>query len=158
MDGMGEENQQEFAAVEAGPSRLEPFLTGFAAELGAATAVDVESAFGDLLGAADRAALTGEYAEHMALCARDALAGGIWGWFDDDVAFFADWGFDLASIDVPVHVWQGIDDRFVPPAHGEWLAEHVAGARGHMLPEEGHLSLRVTRFGDVLDALLASGR
>ena len=59
----------------------------------------------------------------------DGLAPGIDGWLDDDLAFVKAWGFDVASIDVPVSIWQGGDDLMVPGAHGRWLAEHV-GRRG----------------------------
>jgi hypothetical protein len=42
----------------------------------------------------------------------------------------------------------------VPFAHGKWLAGHVPGARPHLLKGEGHLSLTVKSFGQVLDDLL----
>ena len=40
---------------------------------------------------------------------------------------------------------------------GGWLADHVAGAKAQLLPEEGHLSLTVGSYDRVLDDLLASG-
>ena len=64
----------------------------------------------------------------------------------------------LTSIRTPVHVWQGRHDRMVPYAHGQWLASHIPTAIPHLFDDEGHLSLAVTRFGDILDALVASGR
>lgn len=32
------------------------------------------------------------------------------GWFDDDLCFVRPWGFDVASIRVPVLVWHGEQD------------------------------------------------
>ena len=55
---------------------------------------------------------------------------------------------------MPVSVWQGREDRFVPITHGEWLAAHIPGARAHLRPEHGHLSLGVGAFGEILDDLL----
>ena len=100
--------------------------------------------------------LTGEFADYMAAVAHGALAEGVWGWLDDDVAFLGDWGFDLATVERPVTIWQGEQDRFVPPAHGEWLAGHVAGARRRVRADHGHLSLVADSYGEVLDDLIAS--
>ena len=44
---------------------------------------------------ADRAVLTGEFANHVAACLRTARSSGIAGWRDDDLAFVKDWGFSL---------------------------------------------------------------
>ena len=58
----------------------------------------------------------------------------------------------------PVTVWHGRDDRFVPFAHGEWLAANVAGARPQFPPEHGHLSIVIESYGQVLDDLMAEDR
>ena len=113
-------------------------------------------AFGDLVSAVDVAALTGDFAAYVAASFRQALANGIWGWLDDDLAFTRPWGFDLASINVPVVVWQGGQDRMVPFAHGQWLAAHLPSARAMLLPAEGHLSIAVDKFGEIIGELVAS--
>jgi pimeloyl-ACP methyl ester carboxylesterase len=71
------------------------------------------------------------------------------------MAFVRPWGFDVAEITVPVTVWQGAQDRMVPFAHGQWLAANVAGAEAHLLEDEGHLSLILGSFHEILDDLMA---
>jgi pimeloyl-ACP methyl ester carboxylesterase len=154
--GMGEENLQEFAAVEAGPDALRAFLDGARASLIGVTPEQVAASLGDLVGEADRRVVSGRFAEWLATSFRTAMATSSDGWFDDDIAFFRDWGFDLGAIDVPVTVWQGDDDRMVPFAHGQWVAAHVPGARAELRRGEGHISLLVDRFDEILDDLIAA--
>lgn len=156
LAGMGQENLDEFAAQQAGDSELQAFLEGSAEEFRSLTGEQVLAALGDLISEGDRAVLTGEFAEHIAASLRGALRTSIWGWFDDDKATCDEWGFDLGEIDVPVTIWQGEEDRMVPFAHGKWLAAHVSGAKARLLAGEGHLSLEVGSYGDVLDDLVAS--
>lgn len=156
MAGMGEENVAEFGAMQEGPEALQAFLEEMAAPMRDIEADQVLEGLGDLVGPADEAVLSGAFAEYMADMIRGALRPGIWGWFDDDLAFRRHWGFDIAAIEVPVCVWQGDDDRFVPFAHGEWLAANVAGAQPRLLPGEGHLSIVLGAYGRVLDELVSA--
>lgn len=121
-----------------------------------ATGPQLHAALGDLLSDVDASALSGDYAEWLAQSVNAGRAPGIWGWFDDDLAFLKDWGFELGSIERPVTIWQGGQDRFVPAGHGEWLAAQVSGARAQLLPEHGHLSLSLGAYGEILDDLLAA--
>jgi pimeloyl-ACP methyl ester carboxylesterase len=153
--GMGAENIAEFAAVGRGDAALCAHLEHERTSIIGVTAAELRAAFGDLVADADRAVLTGDYAEHLAASMRSGLADGIWGWFDDDVALTTAWGVDLGTITVPVTIWQGREDRMVPLAHGQWLARHVAGARARLRDGEGHLSLVVRAYGEILDDLIA---
>jgi pimeloyl-ACP methyl ester carboxylesterase len=154
--GMGQDNIDEFAAVKAGPEELRSFLEPQVAALAEVTGGAIADALGDLVSEVDAGVLTGDYAEFMANKVRHGVEPGIWGWFDDDQAFFSDWGFGLAALSVPVTVWHGGQDRFVPITHGEWLAAHVGGATVQLRPEHGHLSLTLASFGEILDGLRAS--
>ena len=153
--GMGSENLAEFQAALAGPEELTRFLEPAARELASVTGADVVTGLGDLVSAADKAALTGEFADYEAASLRAAVASGVAGWRDDDLAFVTDWGFTMADVGAgaPVAVWQGDQDMMVPWSHGHWLATHIPGARAHLLPGEGHLSL-VRISGAILDDLL----
>ncbi|KAK1602568.1 hypothetical protein QYE76_008335 [Lolium multiflorum] len=40
----------------------------------------------------------------------------------------------------PIHIWQGMDDRLVPPSATEFVRRMVPGATVHKLLDEGHFS------------------
>lgn len=72
---------------------------------------------------------------------RAALAPGAAGTVDDYAAFGGEWGFELASVAVPVTVWHGQEDRLVPMGHARRLAAalphsrlEIVGRAGHFLP------------------------
>ena len=154
MAGMGEENVEEFNASLEGPDALIAFKERNWPILSKVSGQEVADAFGDLIDDVDRGSLTGEFAEWMAATMREGLREGYWGWFDDDMAFTRPWGFDLGSIRVPVHIWQGAHDRMVPFGHGEWLAAHVSSACPHLFAEHGHLTLAVDSLPQILDELI----
>src|ERR671932_293536 len=104
------------------------FLEPAAAELADVTGGQLAAALGGLMSGVDTAALTGEFADALAEALRRAVSTGIAGWRDDDLAFVRPWGFPLSDITVPVSVWQGGQDRFVPSTHGRWLAGEPAQA------------------------------
>ena len=85
----------------------------------------------------------------------EAFRSGVWGWYDDDLAFTQPWGFDVGAIAVPVTIWRGAQDLMVPFAHGEWLANHASGARAELRSEHGHISLVVEAFDQIVSALAA---
>ncbi len=160
LSGMGQENVDEFGAAVQGDAALTRFLDSAAAAVAAVTGADVAQALGGLVIAADQAVLTGEFANHVAASLRAALNTGIAGWRDDDLAFVKDWGFSFDGESpndppaAPVAIWQGDQDKMVPFAHGQWLAANIPGARAHLLPGEGHLSLTVSSLDRILDDLL----
>jgi pimeloyl-ACP methyl ester carboxylesterase len=104
--------------------------------------------FGSLLTPTDAATLHGELGEFRAAARRDGLAPGSQGWWDDNCAL-RPWGFDLASITVPVLLLHGKQDMFVPFGHGEWLAAHIPGVETRLLDDDGHLTLLENRVPEV---------
>ena len=149
FEGMGEQNIDDIrAALESEEAHLavlererEELLTTSPEEL-----VDVLET---LLGPADREVLTGRIAAYLLESLRDAVEGSLDGWLDDGVAFTQPWGFDLASIRVPVLHWQGEQDKFVPFGHGVWLSQHIPGVESRLSPEDGHLTLLERRIPEV---------
>jgi hypothetical protein len=111
-----------------------------------------------LVSATDRAVVTPELSGFIAARRRHSISTSIWGWFDDDLSEMKPWGFEIDSIKVPVSIWHGEDDKFVPRSHAEWLMAKVPAATRHMLPGEGHWSIKERRLDEVLDALTDAAR
>ena len=83
-----------------------------------------------------------EMAKHQRAAAAHiltAVAPGVDGWVDDDLAFVKPWGFDVGSCGVPVVLAYGRQDKLVPAAHGDWLAAHVPGAVAWVDDGTGHM-------------------
>jgi pimeloyl-ACP methyl ester carboxylesterase len=107
-----------------------------------------------LLSPVDAEVLTGALAEYIVEANRSGLAPGSDGWWDDGVAFLAPWGFELESIQTPVLLRQGRQDRFVPYGHGEWLAQHIPGVQAELTEDDGHLTQVMRHIDDVHEWLL----
>ena len=154
LAGMGPENVTEFGLAVRGAEALTPYLEKEAVALREVTGEQVAAAFGGLISAADAGVLTGDFAAEQAASLRASVREGIAGWRDDDLAFTADWGFSLDALDGRAAIWQGDHDRMVPCAHGQWLAAHITGARLHLEPGAGHVTMIVTAIDRILDDLL----
>jgi pimeloyl-ACP methyl ester carboxylesterase len=152
--GMGEDNQIEYPTAVRDPKELLRWMQPHAEAMAKIEADEIVAEMRSLISDVDAAQITGEFGENLAASYRSAFRHGPWGWFDDDLAFVGDWGFDLTQIRVPVSIWQGRHDLMVPISHGEWLAAHIPGARAHLRPEHGHLSLGVGAIGEIFDDLL----
>jgi pimeloyl-ACP methyl ester carboxylesterase len=89
---------------------------------------------------ADHAALAGSWS-WLGSVAGQALAGGLGGMVDDDLAYVAPWGFDPARVRAPVLLLHGGQDRVAPSAHARWLAGRIPSAELWLRPEDGHISV-----------------
>ena len=88
----------------------------------------------------DEAALAGEWSWLIDVV-RPAIAGGMGGFIDDDLAAVGAWGFDPADIVAPALFLHGCRDRMVPSSHGEWLARRCPSAELWLRPDDGHISI-----------------
>jgi pimeloyl-ACP methyl ester carboxylesterase len=107
-----------------------------------------------LLSPVDAAALTPEFAAFLVNSSKVGLATSDQGWWDDGCAHLAPWGFEVADIRIPVQLWHGAQDQFVPFQHGQWLAAHIPGVEAHLSEADGHVTLGTTRVPEVHEWLL----
>lgn len=157
-EGMGQGNRKEFGAAQKGPGALKEYLENEIRELRSVkTVAQLRAALEGHLCEADRIAINGDFGAFLLDAWKRIAEDEIWGWLDDDLALYGDWGFELDEVVAPVTIWQGCDDLIVPLAHGQWLAKNLPNADFRPLPGVGHISLVAAGYGAILDALIASG-
>jgi pimeloyl-ACP methyl ester carboxylesterase len=156
LAGMGEDNLEEFGEALKGEPHLRAWLEAARPDYVDITGAQVAAALETLISEGDRASLTGEFADFLAAEFRQAIAVGVDGWLDDDLAFTRPWGFDLADIRVPTYLWQGSEDLMVPFAHGRWLHERIPGSVAHLEAGKGHLDILLGHLDAWVDELLTT--
>lgn len=80
---------------------------------------------------------------------RESLRQGQAGWARDNIVRMGPWAFDPGRIHCPTTVWFGEQDTWQA---GKWVADQVADAELHVLPERGHLAI-FEEWDQVLDDL-----
>jgi len=138
FDGMTDSNVAEHMSAATDTDRLASDLIATAAKIRADPLSHV-STLGPELPEADRrvvadAGIRAKLAKNFAEAVRESAAG----WIDDAIALTSPWGFDVATIRVPVLLWHGARDVFSPVAHTRWLAERIPGAIDMILPGKAH--------------------
>ncbi len=86
---------------------------------------------------------------------REALRQGRLGGGWDNVAWVGAWDIDLNDLKCPVLLRYGAEDRMAPPAHAQWLDEHLSTATLVMRPSEGHFGV-FDHLDEDLQAVLAA--
>jgi pimeloyl-ACP methyl ester carboxylesterase len=104
--------------------------------LGSSTAL--YEAFEPLLSDSDRRLWSG-YSEHLLTDMREAMRQGVVGCGWDNVAYIGAWDIDPTTVECPVLLWYGTEDRMAEPIHGHWFGKNLPDARLTMREGEGHL-------------------
>lgn len=155
--GMGEGNIEELRVAREGPEALKGHLENEIEGLGSIkTVAELRDALDKHLDDPDRAVFDGGFGAFLLTAWKQIAEDGIWGWFDDDLALYGDWGFELDDSVAPVTIWQGDNDRIAPMSHGRWLMNNLPNADLRLLSGVGHISLVADGYGAILDALIAS--
>ena len=154
FDGMGERNREYLELMIEDPIAARAKCEEDRLEALEATSESMLETLKTLLSSVDAEALTPELAEHLIVSARSGLAPGSDGWWDDELAFLAPWGFELGDIRTPALLYHGRQDRFVPFLQGEWLARHIPGVRAQLTDDDGHLTLTVRYLDAIHDWLI----
>lgn len=88
-----------------------------------------------------------------ALTLKEACRNGAQGPVYEAAAYFNDFGFAISAVQQPVHYWWGLEDMTVIRLHAEAVEQLAPNAVMHYREKEGHLSLYVNCFEEVLQQL-----
>ena len=81
---------------------------------------------------------------------REAFRQGSRGPAQEALMAYRPWGFDVAAVQVPVHVWLGEEDVFVPNAMGQYLERTLPDVEFQLVPKKGHFNIE--NWADILAA------
>lgn len=154
-DGMGELNVADYRLMIDNRPAWERKSRKDWEDLVRATADQIRAMWATLMSPTDLAAMNEQVASFLLTSIQEGLRPGDEGLKDDNLSQIQPWGCDLATIRVPVQVWHGGQDRFVPIGHGRWLASHIPKAEAHLLADEGHLTLFLNHTSAVQSWLAA---
>ncbi len=156
LAGMGESNIVEFGADREGEPSLRRIHRARGREMPRHSLPDIVTVFETLLGAADRACCTRSSRTSCCRASRTDSPTASTAGSTTTSRSSGPGASTCPRIDRPVLLLHGADDRFVPIAHGRWLAERVPGVEARLTgDEDGHLTLIARRVREVHEWLLA---
>lgn len=79
----------------------------------------------------------------------ECFAHGSDGLVRDAELLYRRWAFDVAAIERPVHMWQGLDDKLVPDPINRAVADAMPGSVWHPVDGAGHF-IAVGEGDDIL--------
>lgn len=108
------------------------------------------------MGKTDRVALLmPEVSQAVAASTVEAFRQGVKGVVSGATLYARPWGFRLEAIACPrLLLWHGMDDRLVPLTMGRAVAARLPHCQATFYPGDGHFSVLINHFNDVLSALL----
>lgn len=92
----------------------------------------------------------------MKLSFKEACLKGPRGPVHEAQSYFKDFGFALSDIRQPVHYWWGTEDKSIIRLHAEAIEEGVKNAVMHYKNGEGHLSIYIHCFEEVLQGIVSA--
>lgn len=128
LDGMTKSNVREYQAAAKGRKDITEFTEAAAHAIRAEPATLLASLNAELP-QPDRRVVADRGIRSLLLeTYTEALRWSAYGWIDDTLAFCSPWGFDPATVTIPVLLWHGANDNFSPVSHARWLAERIPTA------------------------------
>lgn len=97
-----------------------------------------------------------EFSKDLSFSMHEALRDGVIGYAEDEYAFLRNWGFETKEIQVPVLIWQGLDDLSVSPHMARWLNANISNPTLKLLEGQHHSSIMVEKRAEILNAAIGA--
>ena len=97
-----------------------------------------------------------EFSKDLSFSMHEALRDGVIGYAEDEYAFLRNWGFETKEIQVPVLIWQGLDDLSVSPHMARWLNANISNPTLKLLEGQHHSSSMVEKRAEILNAAIGA--
>jgi pimeloyl-ACP methyl ester carboxylesterase len=94
------------------------------------------------------------FAKDLSFSMHDALRDGVIGYAEDEYAFLRNWGFECKDVQVPVGIWQGLDDKSVPHHMARWLNANILSPTLELIAGQHHSSIMVENREEILNAAI----
>jgi pimeloyl-ACP methyl ester carboxylesterase len=95
-----------------------------------------------------------EFSKDLSFSMHDALRDGVIGYAEDEYAFLSNWGFETKDVQIPVGIWQGLDDKSVSPHMARWLNANILNPTLKLLEDQHHGSIMVETREEILNAAI----
>ena len=97
-----------------------------------------------------------EFSKDLSFSMHEALRDGVIGYAEDEYSFLRNWGFETKEIQVPVLIWQGLDDLSVSPHMARWLNANISNPTLKLLEGQHHSSIMVEKRAEILNAAIGA--
>ncbi len=84
----------------------------------------------------------------------ESYVQGIDGVVQEWKLYVSDWGFDLKSIDKPITLWYGEEDKMAPKGRGQYLNNELPNSTLQLIEDEAHFSLIRNHLREILTDVL----
>jgi pimeloyl-ACP methyl ester carboxylesterase len=112
------------------------------------------STFASWLSDSDRRLLQNhELAATLHRLVRESFRQGAGGPARDALLCYRDWGFPLGSLQVPLHIYHGQDDKLVPVSFSHYVSQAVESASLTTYPDTGHYGLILHKHAEILEEI-----
>ena len=142
-EGMNEQNVMMDELARSNPAAVLEICDGIAQVVKADVSAFIDGGLESMVPIDRETVAIPEVRAMFATSVVEALRQGGVGFADDMVTHASPWGFDPATIAVPVHLVHGALDRNVPVSNAEYLARVIPGAKLRVLPDQAHMSIAI---------------